>query len=67
MTDAAVLRWRDAMPVCLGAGEVKRLARHLARLPEGERRMLLDGIDSDLLRVAVDSLLRQNEQQLALV
>jgi hypothetical protein len=43
------------------------LAKYLVRLPEGDRSVLLDGIDSDLLRAEVDSLLRSQQEQLALV
>jgi hypothetical protein len=43
------------------------LAKHLARLPENDRSMLLESIDSEALRAEVDSLLRKQQEQLALV
>jgi hypothetical protein len=42
------------------------LAKHLVQLPEDDRLMLLDSIDSDMLRAKVDCLLRGQQQQLAL-
>jgi hypothetical protein len=67
MTDTTLLCWREAMRVCMGTAETRRLAEHLARLPEMERTMLLEGIDSDGLRAAVNSVLRRRQEQLALV
>ncbi len=67
MTDSHVVCWREAVRVCLTTSGVSPLARHLARLPEGEREMLLKGIGSEGLRAAVSSLLRRQREQLALV
>jgi len=67
MTDGTLCCWRDVVRVCLDLAEIIPVAEHLARLPESERQMLLDGIDSDGLRVAVDSVLRRQQEQLALV
>jgi len=59
--------WREAFRVCLRLAETAPLARHLARLPEDDRSMLLEGIDSDLLRAEVNAVLRRQQEQLALV
>jgi hypothetical protein len=67
MTETNLLCWQEAIRVCIGPSDIARLAEHVARLPEGQRRMLLDGIDSDGLRAAVNSLLRRRQEQLALV
>jgi hypothetical protein len=67
MTEAKLSCWREFGRVCLGSGGFSLAAEHLARLPESDRQMLLEGIDSDRLRVAVYSVLRRQEEQLALV
>jgi hypothetical protein len=51
----------------MGQGEASGLAEHLVRLAEHDRAMLLEEIDSDELRAAVNSLLRREQDQLALV
>jgi hypothetical protein len=66
MSEGKLLRWREAIRVCMRA-EVGPLARHLARLPEDDRSMLLDGIGSEVLRSEVNALLRRQQEQLALV
>lgn len=67
MTDTKVLCWREAVRACMRRDEVGGLAEHLVRLPEDDRAMLLEGIDSDELRAQVNSLLRRQQEQLALV
>ena len=67
MTDTQLLCWREAVRVCMGQGEASGLAEHLVRLAEHDRAMLLEEIDSDELRTAVNSLLRREQEQLALV
>jgi len=67
MSDGKLLRWREAVRVCMRVAEVGPLAKHLARLPEDDRAMLLDGIGSEMLRSEVNALLRRQQEQLALV
>jgi hypothetical protein len=67
MSERTLLCWREAFQVCMRRAEVDPLARHLARLPESDRSMLLAGIDSKMLRSAVKAMLRQEQEQLALV
>ena len=67
MSETKLMRWREAFRVCMRVAGMGPLATHLARLPEDDRVMLLDGIDSDLLRAEVHSALRKQQEQLALV
>ncbi len=67
MSEARPVCWGEAFRVCMRVTGTGALAKYLARLPEGDRLMLLDGINSDLLRAEVDSLLRSQQEQLALV
>ncbi len=67
MSEAKLICWRDAFRVCMRVAGVRPLATHLAQLPEDDRVMLLDGIDSDVLRAEVHSMLRKQQEQLALV
>ena len=67
MSETKLLCWPEALRVCLRGESVGSLAEHLARLPEEERIILLDGIDSDLLRAAVAAVLRRAQEQLALI
>ncbi|HUU54469.1 MAG TPA: hypothetical protein VMY87_06060, partial [Armatimonadota bacterium] len=67
MSETKLQCWREAFHVCMRRTETAPLARHLARLPEGDRSMLLEGIGSDLLRAEVNTVLRSQQEQLALV
>ena len=67
MSETKLMCWREAFRVCMRVAGMRPLATHLARLPEDDRVMLLDGIDSDLLRAEVHSVLRKEQEQLALV
>lgn len=67
MSEAKLACWGEAFRVCMRATGVDPLAKHLARLPEDDRLMLLESIDSESLRAEVDSLLRKQQEQLALV
>ncbi|MDH4179424.1 MAG: hypothetical protein OEV33_02860 [Armatimonadota bacterium] len=67
MSETKLQCWREAFHVCMRRAETAPLARHLARLPEGDRSMLLEGIGSDLLRAEVKAVLRSQQEQLALV
>ena len=67
MSETGLLCWREAMRVWVETRDMGRLAEYLARLPEEERTSLLAGIDCDGLTVAVHSLLKQRQEQLALV
>ncbi len=66
MTDTQLVCWRGAISACIRTGEQGGLARHLAGLREDDREMLLEGIGSEELRAAVNSLLRRQQEQLAL-
>ena len=67
MSETKLRRWREAFQVCMRLAETAPLARHVARLPEGDRSMLLEEIGSDLLRMEVNAVLRSQQEQLALV
>ena len=67
MTDTKLVCWREAVRACMGGEKAGGLAEHLVQLPDGERAMLLEGIDCDELRAAVNSLLRRQQEQLVLV
>ncbi len=67
MSETKLRCWREAFRVCMRVTELGPLARHLVGLPEDDRSMLLEGIDCDLLRAEVDTLLRKRQDQLALV
>jgi len=67
MVDEKLICWREAVRACMQRGAAGGLAEHLVRLSEDDRAMLLEGIDSDELRAEVHSLLRRQQDQLALV
>ncbi len=67
MSKSTLVHWRQAFDVCMQMAGVGPLAKHVARLPEKDRAKLLEGIGSELLREKVNTLLRQRQEQLALV
>ena len=67
MSDLMISRWAEAVRLCLERSQLGPLARHLARLPEGDRSILLEGIGSEALSAEVKAVLRRREEQLALV
>ncbi len=66
MSDTTMVCWREALRACVRSGEAVGLAEHLARLPEDERAVLLEGLECEELRARVNSLLLLRQEQLAL-